>query len=140
MRFQLPFTGIRELRNQFLYNERIRPLFYCVRDFFALVSPNEQRNELQHDDKLVSRVCYAFRGHRVCKYAFCAVTNLSVTSIRKHGESVSSTSQFFVYKTNRGLNRIGSSSAETIVVCVFLRRNAERNGLTCPRGRGSSED
>lgn len=49
-------------------------------------------------------------------------------------------SQFPLFEETKsiiGVRRKGNLSYQSIIVCAFLKRFAEMNEMSCPRGRGS---
>lgn len=97
-------------------------------------------NQSQHDDTDSSaHTRRALRGNSVCNDVFCVVMNVSNRTIRRLTAEVAPSASFEPHSTNRGANRKGVLSPQSIIVKAFLNRFAEQNSLPYPRGRGSED-
>lgn len=149
------FTGALELAVNFAHMRNIERVSYVRAMLFALTAPPDTEHELSEwrpaDAQARKRLrrateastrcttVYSIRGKRLCRFAFAAIVQLSPIVVNRHGVEVSTTSPS-VYSTNAGSNRIGLLSVQSWTVTLFLRRYGSLHSLSCPTGRGSTDE
>jgi len=102
-------------------------------------SSSRKRTRRTHEEAYCTTK-YCIRRKRVCRAGFAAVVQMHPRTVNRLGKSVTSSEGFHVADGAAKANRKGKLTVQSIVVLAFLKRYGELNAMSCPTGRGSTED
>ena len=83
---------------------------------------------------------YALKGVRVCRHAFSAIVRRNPKTLNVHAGSIAKTEVLKRHATEVSNARRGDRSIQSLTALLFLQRYTELNAMSCPIGRGSSDD
>lgn len=110
-----------------------------INDLFCGDTSSRKRSRRTYEEaNCTTRYC--IRGNRVCRAAFSAIVQMHPRTVNRIGKAVANSERFQLADGAAKANRKGKLTVQSIVALAFLKRYGELNGMSCPTGRGSTED